>query len=561
METSTTLRQRSRRLLVALAALAVAGSCSSQQPAPDEPSDGLVGSPAQAPSLAPAPEPDRSGDDSPRRSGALWYRLEVHRGELTATVRLLNPAERTSFFLPGAGSGRKIAQGAIAIQGARAPGRSVPVNQLPDEGRIDLPTDGLDWVELDYRVDLDAFPAVPGRPRPRYANRTLLAYGPDIFVVPSKSVADEIRDIPVEIHAPKDWSLLATWRARARKDSHDTDDRVHGFVARNLRLLRDAFFVAGPHIESVHRAEGDSSLTVAFGGGVGDGHRRLTSIVEKTVGAYRRRFGSTGPVLAFFHAGSDQDVSVRGTAKRNGFVVGTDDADEIDTETELLVAHEAFHLWNGHELIPHPSDASNTRWFKEGTTHYVAIKTLYAAGLFSFGDVRRELARSAYYYRRNPASRGRRASRLDLHRLPYDRGLLLALAFDGALAGCSGGERTIADWLTHLLDEGRRFYDVETLRTSFQATAGGDCRAGRRIWARHVLRESPLDPSQILANLDLHFLEASTLEETKVLPLEGDRRRFERLFSTYSSESSGPRVSETRSASSTPPTPPDRSHE
>ncbi|MFB6374294.1 MAG: hypothetical protein ABEN55_14535, partial [Bradymonadaceae bacterium] len=406
----------------------------------------------------------------------------------------------------------------------------------------------------DYRIALDAFPRRRDRPTPEFSDGTALVYAPDVLVVPSKRTVDAIRDIPIEVHAPKDWKLLATWPPRKREASAADDSRqVSGFVAPDVRSLRDAFLVTGPEIAAVERRGDGAPVTVAD---------RYAALVDRTVRHYRRQFGSVGPVLAYFRTGAGDDSDgVRGTAKRGGFVVRPPPREAGDEpETALLVAHEAFHLWNGHELVPAPDHEEQTRWFKEGATQYVAIKALYQTGLFDLADVRREIGRSAFYYRRNPAKRGRRASSLDAHRLPYDRGLLLALAFDAALLKCSSGRVSIDDWLNALLDEDARYYDQETLRTTFQRVTDGGCPSGGRIWQRHVQSDGTLDPAKILGSVGLHFLEARTLEGTKVLPVEGHDQLFRRLFSR--AETATPPADETATSThSTPHDTDDGGHE
>ena len=505
--------------------------CRSDSSTPDDSPTEMVGSPVRPGTNH---EQTSADDTSPIRRGALWYRIVIERQSLAVTIRLLNPADRTSFFLPGSMTDDASARRAFTMGGAEGPDGSIPVEQFPDDGRLDVVTRDLEWVELDYRIDLTAFPKRRDRPTPEFSDGTALVYAPDVLVVPSKRVVDAIRDIPVEVHSPNDWRLLATWPPREETaSSTDTTRQVHGFVAPDVRSLRDAFLAAGPDI-AVFEGSGESTdVTVAFDPGFDGDPRRYTALVERTVDYYRRRFGSVGPVLAYFRTGGDDARGgIRGTAKRGGFVVRTTPDGSGDDETALLVAHEAFHLWNGHELIPAPDEEEETRWFKEGATHYVAIKSLYRAGLFDLEDVRRELARSAFFYRRNPAARGRRASALDLHRLPYDRGLLLALAFDAALLKCSSGRTSIDDWLQALLEEGHRYYDRETLRLTLESVTGGGCPPGGRIWQRHVEGNATLNPAEILGGVGLHLIEARTLEETKVLPVEGRDRPFRTLFSS-----------------------------
>ena len=127
------------------------------------------------------------------------------------------------------------------------------------------------------------------------------------------------------------------------------------------------------------------------------------------------------------------------------------------SETSLLIAHEALHIWNGHRLIPNDSAEESTRWFKEGVTHYLALKSLGADESF----VLEELARSASNYERNPLSRGASGQAVDEARFPYDFGVLVALTFDALLTD-GAQDAGLECWLKPLVDEHHR-YDEHTL--------------------------------------------------------------------------------------------------
>lgn len=515
--------------LVATAAYwCLLGACSAPR-APQTGPDEFVGEPSgrTADPSGLASEEDRDGP--PFRKGALWYRIGVSDSTLDITVRLLKPADRSSFFLPTSKHLREPAAHAITIRGASGPNGAVPLDQIPDEHRLDIDSEGLEWVELGYTVDLDAFPDDSPRPLPDSLSGSVLAYLSSILVVPSKRAVEEIREIPIEIHAPEEWRVLASWTARDRRPSKTRDRNVHGFVAEDVRELRDAFFVAGPTIQQVRRDELD--LTVAFQSDIHRAREPVTSAVARILRTYRDQFGEIGETLVFVRTARQHGSGrIPGTAKRGGFVVRLPSRRPLRDDIQLLVAHEAFHLWNGHRLTPTPESEERTRWFKEGVTHYIAIKTLYEIGIFDLEDVRDELAKSAFFYRRNPASRGGRASRLDLHRLPYDRGVLLAVALDDSLAECSSNRRSLSDWIGTLLEGDVDHYDTRTLRSGFDEIAGTGCTAGNRTWRRHVTGRDSLDPRRLFERVGLHYLEADSVEETELLPLEGSRRTFESLF-------------------------------
>jgi len=540
MDTARTTLAGQRRAPSAPGALVLVWTLSSllagcsTAPAGDEGSETLVGEPIRPSAPAsdrrdPEGERGRAHREGRPREGALWYRIATEGPILEVRLRLLRPAERSSFFLPAPERRETATLRAITVEGASGPDGPVPHRQYPDERRIDVESAGLDWVELVYRVDLRAFSEGGTRPRPNFSHGTVLGYLPDLLIVPSRRIASSLRAIPVEIHAPPDWTVRATWQKSDRHPSETAGpERVHGFIARDVRTLRDAFFVAGPNLTA--REPGDGSIAVAFEPAMEIPESQFVHLVEEVVETYRERFGSTGRVLAYARAAPDSEsTALQGTAKRNGFVVRLPERRPLRDEVSLLVAHEALHLWNGHHAIPDPEAQDDLQWFEEGVTHYLAVKTLFEIGRIDRKGVRRQFSESVFFYRRNPAAGRGRATRLDLARLPYDRGVLLGLALDAALHRCTNGSASVARWLRRLLGDEPSHYGAARLASTFTRTAGADCSAADRTW-RDRVQGDDLDPSTLLDRVGLHYIEAETVEASKVLPIDGDDSLFGALF-------------------------------
>ncbi|MFB6375634.1 MAG: hypothetical protein ABEN55_21560, partial [Bradymonadaceae bacterium] len=155
--TETTTHPRWPPLAVACLAalLCLQVGCRSEPSTTEESTDELVGSPVRPGSGS---TDNQQSDPEPTsvRRGALWYRMVIERKTLSVTIRLLHPADRTSFFLPGSMASNTGARRAFTMGGARGPNGSLPVEQYPDDGRLDVATEDLAWVELDYRIALDA---------------------------------------------------------------------------------------------------------------------------------------------------------------------------------------------------------------------------------------------------------------------------------------------------------------------------------------------------------------------------------------------------------------------
>lgn len=496
-------------------------------------------------------------------SGTLWYQLEVAPNRLMVHIRLLKPPRRTTFFLPAQWAGSADYADAIQIHGARVPDGLAPYTIDRSSGRIEVESNQARWVQLDYSVALSPRTDHFSRFHPRFADQLFFAYGPAFLILPSAQIIDTIRDIPIEIHAPSDWQMLSTWSAHKRSPSKtSTETTVHGYLAETPAALRDAFVVGGPHlvIESIPE---DASITLGFDPRIQVNREQFGASITQILGAYRQRFGELGSVSAYMRRVVSEDAQEHlGVGRHGGFVLeirdrapnthGPDDAG-LDPQILLLLAHEAFHMWNGHSLTPAPETEPSTRWFKEGFTHYMAIKTLAELGLFSREEILAELDKSGEHYLRNPAAGAtmrRDSSAVDRARLPYDRGVLLALAIDTFLTTHSNGRLSAQDWFRALMNnlaERHQPYRAGHLRAAFVTSAeqaGASAAEAGEFWRAHVDAQRPLEPETIFRRAGLHWLNPpSQLEATeqanasqqktrRLLRLKLANSPFEYLFPT-----------------------------
>ncbi|MFB6262775.1 MAG: hypothetical protein ABEL76_03970 [Bradymonadaceae bacterium] len=466
--------------------------------------DKLVGEPATESATLDGNHPPTSSD----RSHALWYRFAMRDRGLAIRVRLLKPPAKTTFFLPASNR----TEWRFQIVDARGPSGRIRVRRTGEGRRLDLRSDGLKWVELHYRVR---------RPTPRAPRTNAVLEIPSILVVPSRELVDTIRDIPVELHAPSDWRVVTTWRRRSqRRSTVEARRTVHGFVTDNLRDLRDAFVAAGPRLTVRQRGSGSDRVRVAFESGLDAPVARLTRFTEGVVDHYRTVFGDLGPVSAVVAAGPEgrRDLP-RGSGRGGGFLLRLPPGAVLDRSTRLLVAHEALHVWNGHYLVPDPRSELEVRWFEEGVTHYLAVKALRRLGTFDGAGVRRMLARTAHRYLQNPVAGGGTADRRDRRRLPYDRGLLLGVAFDAALAQTSSRSLTVESWLRAMLDQPeahRHRYDADDLERALSSLVGGQCGSPCQLWRRYVEQRRRLDLDAIFASLGYEFRPGETPGATRL---------------------------------------------
>ncbi len=122
-----------------------------------------------------------------------------------------------------------------------------------------------------------------------------------------------------------------------------------------------------------------------------------------------------------------------------------------------LLAHEMFHEWNGHEIrLAQPERLGY--WFSEGFSDFCARGLLLRAELVTEDEYvelwNRRLSEYAKNPQRNaPASRIEEAfwSDANVGSLPYQRGDLVALLVDRAIASRSGGQRSLDDLMRALV--------------------------------------------------------------------------------------------------------------
>ena len=511
-------------LWIVVASVPALTSCSSP-PTATVGDDEFVGHPGDNPETTDSPPP---------RHGAIWYRIEILDDGLSIRIRLLEPPSTATFFMPGPWAGDDEHDRRITIEeavGSHA-ADALPISVDAESGRIDIDTDGDDWLELSYRVSTEARDHRSHRFAPWHDDSGLFAYGPTIFVLPSSGLAGQLRDIPVELHAPPDWTLSATWPAE-RRGQNRGDRNTAGFVAEDIRELRDAFVAAGASWTQYETTWSDAALRMTLTADFEFPGHRLHSATAELARAYLDRFGHYNQLSALV---TTSDDGLRGTGRRGGFVLEVPADHEMDDALLILLAHEAFHMWNGHRLVPDADAEDDTRWFKEGLTHYIGIKTLARLGLIDDRSVREELARATQFYMHNPIVAGGNIRAIDRTRLPYDRGLLIALALDVALYEQTGGQLEVEDWITAMLApefaDDAAGYDPAFLRERLRDATGDEAGPILDRYDALLRSERAVDTGRLFERLGLHYLDPRPGDDARLLPLDGDATVFDALFNS-----------------------------
>ena len=481
----------------------------------------------------------------------LWYRITQEEDALQVSVRMLDPPDTFSLFLPGRWAGQDDWDQYIHIKEARTPSGQIPFTLQRHIGRLDLTMRGEKpgWVELHYEVKLAVRTGVEDRFSPQRLTRDegFFVYAPTIFILPSEKIASSMRKIPVELHVQSGHTPISTWVAsHSAPSSHNASYHVHGFVLEDVAALRDAFLLVAREVQREERSE---DLEIAYDPQFKGDTEAISSFIDATLATYGDALGVAGPhTTALVRTpGARLTRSQRwGTGRRGGFVLELEQDASLDQSAKLLIAHEAFHLWNGHALVPDTESELETRWFKEGLTHYIALKTLHEQGHFDERDFLDEIAQSASRYhtahRQHPTSRD---ARQNLPLYPYDKGVLLGMYIDALLHTTrqdADSSRTstmatpsLMTWLVTLLDYSRTYpqwrYTQEDLFLSLQpflSKEQGDFVA----WKSYCEDRERLDLDAFFSALGLHWLDAEPGRQAKLIPLQRKDPRWKDMMTT-----------------------------
>jgi hypothetical protein len=156
------------------------------------------------------------------------------------------------------------------------------------------------------------------------------------------------------------------------------------------------------------------------------------------------------------------------------------------------IAHELFHLWNGHAIAA--IDGPGSQWFVEGMTEYVANLAALRSGVIPRTDFFRLMEKHLFMYwcyvynrpweRLSLVEAG--SNKSDYNAAIYDGGWLVAFCIDVQLREATRGERSVDDLMSLLYE---RFgvtatpYTNEDLFAAVNDVSGTDLSA---FFEQHV---------------------------------------------------------------------------
>ncbi len=231
-------------------------------------------------------------------------------------------------------------------------------------------------LQFNYSLSLDPLDQthtwVASSLSPLHTEDYLAFPGESLFVERSTST-HHLTNVDIHFNDPTQ-SLIAT----STLPSQVALETEQSFWAQDKFGLLRSYFVFG-HIKPIEAVSEHSKVSIvldrAFSVYAPVFLRESLSILE----FYQNLMPEKAPEsLSLFIFPSKHDAAqISGFARPNGIVLqlGKDHSAYIP-ERRLLLAHEIFHLYNGEQLHFAQSDYENSAWFREGSTQYIALKTI-----------------------------------------------------------------------------------------------------------------------------------------------------------------------------------------
>jgi len=239
-----------------------------------------------------------------------------------------------------------------------------------------------------------------------------------------------------------------------------------------------SLILAAPDLKVETRRTGGAPVRVAVRGAYGFDQKTFSDLVVRIVAAERDFWkGGKTPFLVTLAplANKAGATSLRGTNLEDGFAVIATPNTPLEMY-RVLLTHEYFHTWNPVQvggLVDGPQEPKDY-WASEGFTDFYARRLALRYGLIDlqgFADAWNEALARYWSSGVNTTPNARMVETFwadeALHKLPYDRGSLLAVLFDKRIRDASGGKRSMDDVMFAMRD-----LAGSTPKTQYGAVAG-----------------------------------------------------------------------------------------
>ena len=335
-------------------------------------------------------------------------------------------------------------------------------------------------LKLEYEVDYAPL-AAGGWPAPRECAfgdaDHLIVIGRSLFITTPAQGASDVR-----FSLPSGWQAVTPWDATA-PSTEELTENLMGFMRGSPEVLKAGGFrmkvVLFGHWQTA-RAEVRRAL--------GDVVKRLVAFIE---------FDGRADYLVVLLPQKENG----GESFPASFAMTTEAAPSKASVAlwANMIAHEAFHRWNGWEL--RGSDYASSQWFQEGFTEYAANLALVSGGITSPEQFYNKLALHVTNYRQI-------ATPLDApgtHKGPplYGGGALVAFTWDTMIREATKNAHGVGELLRKLLENtqnGKRPYAWADIQAALESIAPGDWAEFHRRYI-HGTEPLPLDDAFVRVGL------------------------------------------------------------
>lgn len=284
--------------------------------------------------------------------------------------------------------------------------------------------------------------------------QVLYFFGDRFFLIP-KTTPDSNVEVSIEWEDfPLDWKAISSFGIGKKQE----------FTGSVFQFSQSFFSIGNLNITSVEN--NGNNLYIATPYEQSNSLSRLENIMEKIVyeqGKFWQDFDF--PYFFMLHLPNQKENDLYGEAKLNAFLVSSKDINLVSeqdwVDLSWVISHEHFHTWLPGKMFPSLlQNFDDLAWFTEGFTEYYAMVTAYRADILSIEQVIDEVNNFLFTYhsskmknKTNDYIVENRYLEYETHKLPYQRGFLLALLWDEKIKNRTFNQNSLDDVMYDLIQK------------------------------------------------------------------------------------------------------------
>ena len=217
-------------------------------------------------------------------------------------------------------------------------------------------------------------------------------------------------------------------------------------IPTTVMTLRDSLILAGPRYHMIETDVDGAPVKLFYPDSWGREAAAILSAGARIIRADRRFWHDKATRFNIGVLESDDDENFSGTGFQGGLALYLGSKVKRDDWIRLM-AHESLHSWISRRIGGFPkTDPDSEAWLNEGFTEAYAARTLLESDLWTLDQFVADWNIALMRYGTSPVKNDpnsriviARQRDFDVNRLPYDRGRLLALLWDGLLRSRTRG--------------------------------------------------------------------------------------------------------------------------